>query len=382
VGRGLVGGRSFTQLLSDNLRLLARKVIERAGRTGEHYVTSSRREYFKMLGSAAGGGVLTLGTLVGKFLVKWSHFAPFLDGLFSSFVYAGSFVVMQLIGFTLATKQPSMTAAALAGSIGDGEGPDRLRGLVALIARISRSQFAAAVGNVVTVIAVMLGFDQLWQLARGAPFLDGGTAASVIGSFHPLHSGSIPFAIFTGVLLWISSIAAGWFENWVVYRRIPDAVEHHRLGKRFGPRRMARLARGIEHQAAGVGGSVVLGVLLGMTRPLATFAGLPLDVRHVTLSSGALALAVSSVGVEGAGWSASAWAWVGIALIGLCNFGVSFLLALLVALRARDVPPGQRRFLARAVLGRFARRPLEFFWPPREPPAGKGDQAVGSSAAS
>ena len=33
VGRGLAGGRSFTQLLSDNLRLLARKVIERAGST-------------------------------------------------------------------------------------------------------------------------------------------------------------------------------------------------------------------------------------------------------------------------------------------------------------------------------------------------------------
>jgi len=42
VGRGLAGGRSFTQVLSDSLRLLARKVIERAGRTGEHYVTSSR----------------------------------------------------------------------------------------------------------------------------------------------------------------------------------------------------------------------------------------------------------------------------------------------------------------------------------------------------
>jgi site-specific recombinase len=99
VGRGLVGGRSFSQLMADNLRLLARKVIERAGRTGEHYVTSSKREYWKMMQSAAGGGVLTLGTACLKFFVKWGEFSPFLDGLLSSVVYAGSFIVMQLLGF-------------------------------------------------------------------------------------------------------------------------------------------------------------------------------------------------------------------------------------------------------------------------------------------
>ena len=36
-------------------------------------------------------------------------------------------------------------------------------------------------------------------------------------------------------------------------------------------------------------------------------------------------------------------------------------------LRAREVPRDEQRTLARAVLGRFVRRPVEFFWPPREP---------------
>ena len=368
LGRGLVGDRSFSQLLSDSLRLMARKIIERAGRTGEHYVTSSRREYWKMMATAAGGGVVTAATATCKFLIKWSHFPLLVDGVMASLLYASSFLVIQLLGFTLATKQPSMTAAALAGTIRDEDGPDRLTGLVALIARISRSQFAAAVGNVVTVIAVVVGFDQLWRLAWGAPFLDEATAIHVIDSLHPLRSGSVPFAIFTGVLLWMSSIAAGWFENWIVYRRIPEAIEHHRLGARVGRPRMARLARRVEREAAGVGGSVALGVFLGMTRPLATFIGIPLDVRHVTLSAGSLALAVSSVGVDGAGGNAVIWAGVGVAVIGACNFGVSFVLALLVALRARDVPGGERLTLLRAVIGRFWRRPFEFFWPPRERP--------------
>jgi site-specific recombinase len=371
VGLGLVGGHSFRQLVSDSLRLLARKVIERAGRTGEHYVTSSRREYWRMLGSAAGGGVLTCGTAIAKFLVKWGHFALFLDGLLSSFVYAGSFVIMQLVGFTLATKQPSMTAAALAGTIRDRAGPGRLDELVPLIARIARSQFAAAVGNVSAVIVTALGFDYLWQHLTGAAFLDAPTSHTVVQSFDPLGSGTIFFAALTGVLLWISSLAAGWFENWVVYRRLPEAIEHHRYGKRVGPKRMAGIARFLEREAAGFGGSIALGFLLGLLPAFAKFFGLPLDVRHITLSTGSLTLAISSVGIDGVGLHAFISAIVGIVLIGLLNFGVSFALALVVALRARDVAGGERKTLPGAVLRRFIRRPFEFFYPPRDagPPA-------------
>lgn len=366
VGRGLVGSRSFLQLMSDNLRLLARKVIERAGKTGEHYVTSSRREYFKMLASAAGGGVLTLGTAVAKYTVKWQHFAPFIDGLMSSVVYAGSFLVMQLLGLTLATKQPSMTAAALAGTIRDRAGPGMLDELLPLIARIARSQFAAAVGNVSAVIVTALVFDLLYERAIGHPFLDEATSRGVVESFDPLGSGTIFFAAFTGVLLWVSSLVAGWFENWVVYRRIPEAIEHHRWGETLGRERMKRWAHFLEHQAAGFGGSIALGFLLGLVPVFAKFFGLPLDVRHVTLSSGSLTLALHSVGIESIGTGATVWAMVGIAFIGLLNFGVSFALALLVALRARDVPTGERRHLPLAVLKRFFKRPFEFFYPPRE----------------
>ena len=372
VGRGLVGGRSFTQVLGDSLRLLARKVIERAGRTGEHYVTSSRREYWRMLGSAAGGGVLTCGTAVGKFVVKWGHFAPFLDGLLSSIDYAGSFVIMQLVGFTLATKQPSMTAAALAGTIRDRAGPGQLDELVPLIARIARSQFAAAVGNVSAVIVTALAFDLAWRRSTGAPFLDPATSQTVVASFDPLGSGTLPFAALTGVLLWVSSLAAGWFENWIVYRRLPEAIEHHRLGKRLGRARMAWIARFLEREAAGFGGSIALGFLLGMIPAFAKFFGLPIDVRHITLSTGSLTLALSSIGVASVGWGAVLSAVLGIAAIGLLNFGVSFALALVIALRARDVPPGESRTLPGAVARRFVHRPLEFFYPPRDagiPPA-------------
>lgn len=368
VGRGLVGGRSFTQLMADNMRLLARKVIERAGRTGEHYVTSSRSEYFKMMTSAMGGGVLTLGTAVLKFLVKWGEFSPFLDGLLSSVVYAGSFVIMQLLGFTLATKQPSMTAAALAGTIRNRSGPGRLDELVPLIARIARSQFAAAIGNVSAVIVAALVFDFLYSAATGHSFLDEATAIKTVESFdpNPFQSGTIFYGFLTGVILWTSSLFAGWFENWVVYRRLPEAIRHHRWGKRVGQARMDRWAAFIERQAAGFGGSVSLGVMLAFVPIMGKFFGLPLDVRHITLSTGSLTLSTSSAGVETLGTGPFIWACAGIAVIGLLNFGVSFTLALIVALRARDVPSSEQTSLPGAVFRRFLRRPWDFFYPPKD----------------
>jgi site-specific recombinase len=221
------------------------------------------------------------------------------------------------------------------------------------------------------VIVTALGFDVLWQQLTGAAFLDAATSSTVVASFDPLGSGTIFFAALTGVLLWISSLCAGWFENWVVYRRLPEAIEHHRYGKRFGPKRLARLARFLEREAAGFGGSIALGFLLGMVPVFAKFFGLPLDVRHITLSTGSLTLAISSIGIHSVGSGAFISAVVGIAIIGLLNFGVSFALALVVALRARDVARGERRTLPGAVLRRFVRRPFEFFYPPRDagPPA-------------
>jgi len=359
---GRIADDSLRQLGAQNFGLLARKVIERVGHTGEHYVTVTRKEYWKMLASAAGGGALTTVTVIFKFLTKWQHFAPFVDGFLSAGNYAASFLAMQFLGFTLATKQPSMTAASLAATIREAKGEHQLDELVGLIARISRSQFAAACGNVLAVIPVALLIDQLWVLSAGHHFFDDETAAKTIASFHPLHTGTIFFAALTGVLLWVSSLGAGWLENWVTYRRLPDALRHHRLGaKVFGRGRMDKIANFVVNHTAGIGGNVTLGFLLGMTPIVGMFFGLPLDVRHITLSTGSLAFSGSALGFG----AVTAGACIGIAVIGIMNFGVSFALALTIALRAREVTGRERLGLAASVLRRFLRQPLQFFFPPK-----------------
>jgi site-specific recombinase len=351
--------RSVREMLRTNTTLLARKVIEHAGQTGEHYITATPRQWLRMLGSAAGGGFLTGFTIILKYLILWGSFPLFVEGTLASINYAGSFLAMQLFGFTLATKQPSMIAAALAGSLrGSGDNPE-LDGLVTQIARICRSQLAAALGNVGMVIPTSIAFHLLLMHFKGHSFLDEHAAEHTIESLHPIHSGTIFFAALTGVLLWLSSLGAGWLENWSTYRRLPEAVAQHRLGRIVGRGPMLWLGRVMARNMAGLGGNVSIGFLLGMTPVFGRFFGIPLEVRHITLSTGSLTQAIAKLGFFHPGVGAACG---GLAIILALNFGVSFTCALAVALRARGVNHAGRR-LVRAILSRFRRDPLPFLLP-------------------
>ncbi|WP_224361447.1 site-specific recombinase [Hyalangium versicolor] len=359
--------RSVRELTRSNFRLLARKIIERTGNSGEHSITSTRAEFHAMLHSAAGGGFLTAFTAALEFLLAKLALAPFFAGLFAALNYASSFVLMQLLGFTLATKQPSMMAATLARAI--DEGPrERLERLGELIPRITRSQLAATVGNLSCVLPTAVGLALAWQLITGHALLTPEKARGVVESLHPWRSATLLWATFTGVLLWASSLAAGWLENFLTYRRIPEALAHHPgLRRLVGEARAQRLADAVLRHSAGFGGSVMLGVLLAIAPGVGGFFGVPLDVRHVTLSFGSLAFAGCALGPEAVTHPDFLAALLGVLASGALNFGVSFALALFVALRARDVSLSHGLRLGLALAVRFLRQPRSFLLPPPEP---------------
>jgi site-specific recombinase len=359
VAAARIRDRSVREMLRTNTTLLARKVIEHAGQTGEHYITATPGQWLRMLGSAAGGGFLTGFTIIFKYMILWGSFPLFVEGALASLNYAGSFLLMQLLNFTLATKQPSMIAAALAGSLrGSGEHAE-LDGLVTQIARICRSQLVAALGNVGMVIPTSIALHFLLMHFKGHTFLDEHAAEHTIESLHPTHSGTIIFAALTGVLLWLSSLGAGWLENWSTYRRLPEAVAQHRLGRIVGRGTMRWLGRAMARNMAGFGGNVSIGFLLGMTPVFGRFFGIPLEVRHITLSTGSLTQAIATLGFSHPGVGAACG---GLAIILALNFGVSFTCALAVALRARGINHAGRR-LVRAIFSRFRRDPMPFFLP-------------------
>lgn len=371
--------KSVGALVSASSRQLARKIVERSGSTGDHYITSSRREWFGMLGSAAGGGVLTSGTTVFKYLVGWLGLPLFVEGAANSVNYAVSFLLMQMVGFTLATKQPSMTAAALARALEQDRTAHGHDTVVSLIARMVRSQLAAVIGNLGFVIPAALALDVLHEQVFGKTFLDAYAGQYVVHSLNPAQSGTIFYAALTGVLLWASSVCAGWLDNWVTYRRLPDALARNkRLNALLGRRISGWAGRTVGRAASGFASCVSLGVFLGMVPLASKVFGLPFDVRHVTLSTGGLTLAVRGLGLDGFLGAGGLWAIAGIGVIGLLNFGVSFACALFVAVRARDIDWREDRRLIGAVIRGFVRSPGRFLFPPRNEAASSAHGAPAS----
>jgi site-specific recombinase len=367
--RGRVHDRSLMGLAQNSFRLLAKKIVEWAGKTGEHYVTDNREEYRQMWYAALGGGLLTVGTAAIKMMVTHRGLPPFVEGFLAGLNYAVSFVLMHIFHLALATKQPSMTGAALAGILHRCHDNSRVDELVSYVQRIVRSQLAAAFGNIIAVGAGAVVFSLIWKSAFGAPFLGVETADYAVKSMNPIHSGTVFFAILTGVILWLSSLAGGWIENWAVYHQLPRAIAEHRYASRFKPETLQKFSASFAANIAPWGSSIVLGFMLGMTPTIGHFFGLPLDVRHVTLSTGTLALGITSRGLEVLGKGALIWAALGIAVTFVMNLGVSFYLALRLAIRAQDISASENHEILRTLWKRFWAAPREFFWPPARDPS-------------
>jgi site-specific recombinase len=166
------------------------------------------------------------------------------------------------------------------------------------------------------------------------------------------------------MILWLSSLAGGWIENWAIYHQLPDAIAEHRLGAKLQPETLARISNSFSRNIAGWSASIALGFMLGMTPVIGRFFGLPLDVRHVTLSMGTLSLGFGSLGYAAVGGWALLMAGVGIAMIFVLNLGVSFYLALRLALRAQDISPADHLAIRRTFMRHLRESPREFFLPP------------------
>jgi site-specific recombinase len=355
--------RSVRELWRQNLHLLTRRIVERNAEAGEHYVARTAREYGEMLRSAAGGGAILGATTAVKLLLARLALAEFFQGAFFGLNYAVSFVLIQLCGFSVATKQPATTAPALARRMSELHTAPQREALVDEVVFLIRSQIASVFGNLALVIPATWIIDVFWRTTTGNHLVNPHKAELILGSVAP-WSGCWTFAIFTGILLWLSSLFAAWLDNWFVLHELGPALAQHReLNRWFGPTRARRLAVWLEYNIAGLGGNISLGLMLGIAPAIAMFFGVPLDVRHVTLSTGQVTAAFAQLGGDRLWTLATVWIVIGILGIGLLNIGVSFSMALFVAIRARNLRGPERHEFFRALVGRLVKSPLSFVLP-------------------
>ncbi|MBB6576661.1 site-specific recombinase [Comamonas odontotermitis] len=358
--------QSVRALISSNSSLLASKVAERSAETGEHYITRDSREYAHMVRKAAGGGFVMAFTTLIKFALHAVALSAFWGGFIAGINYAISFVLIQLLHFTVATKQPAMTAPAMAAKLKESGNTDA--GIASFVDEVSylvRSQVAAVLGNVLVVFPTVLVLALAWAYAHGTPFIDKIYAMQTLHSISLLGP-SVLYAAFTGVLLFSSSIIAGWTENWFVLHHMDSAIRYNpRITGLLGKARAARWARFMRRNISGFASNISLGFMLGLIPVTAQFFGLPIDIRHVTLASGQAAAAAASMGLQALHYPGFWLAIAALPFMGGFNILVSFYLAFRLALRAQNVSNVERSHIYKALTKRFFSRPMSFLLPLR-----------------
>jgi site-specific recombinase len=358
-------------LMRDNIDLLARNVTENASRTGEHYIAEHRTELRSMLASSAGAGFIIAAMALVKLLISYQHRAPLIEALLYSVNYAFGFMLVHVLHFTIATKQPAMTAARIAAALHDSAQHGSARrqvdvdSMAALINKVFRTQIVSVAGNLLTVIPAAYAIALGWYYLFGTHLVNPVKAEHLIADSHPWHSLALLHAAIAGVWLFVSGLVSGYYDNKALYTRMGQRVQQLRwLRRLLGEARRARFARYVENNLGGLMGNLVFGILMGTTATVGFLLGLPLDIRHVTFSSANFA--IGFVGLDQhLDLATIAITFLGIALIGMVNLLVSFGLALWVALRARKVRFRHGFRLLRALGSRLRAAPLDFFIGPR-----------------
>lgn len=359
--------RSVRALLATNSELLALQVTENASRTGEHYVSSDKNGFIAMFKSAAGAGAIIAVMATLKTLMARVSMAPLMQAISQSLNYSLGFMLIHVLHFTVATKQPAMTAAALASTVQQSKGSKmaQLAELAALIVNIIRTQFIAILGNISIAIPVAALIALLWENALFEPLMSHAKAAKTLHDLNPFTSLAVPHAAIAGVCLFLSGLLAGYFDNMAVYRKVGPRIRAHlRLAKIMGQERLNHFAAYIERNLGALAGNFIFGVMLGSMGTIGFILGLPLDIRHIAFASANFIQGLMNI--NGPDIGLIIVSFLGVLLIGLTNLFVSFSLTIIVALRARRVRFEQWQPLAKLVMTHFLTRPSDFFWPPKK----------------
>lgn len=362
---------NIRRLMLDSTQAIAYEVTQHTAKTGEHYITHSKKEYIHMLFTAMGGGLVVGFLCLFKVLLGKFHVSDFGHAFLYSLNYAFGFILIYLLGFTLATKQPAMTAAAIvksieAGMSGTVDEADRHRSFAMLFAQLFRSQFIAFVGNVFVAFPVALILIWSLQGLAGFSIVDAHKSEVLLKDLNPLASMAILHASIAGVFLFLSGIISGSISNKIKHQKVYNRIKEHPVLKlSLGKETTKGFATWIEAKWAGVASNFWFGVFMGSTASIGIFIGLNLDIRHITFAAGNLAIGMFGENFQ-TGWYPVLMGIIGIGLIGFFNFIVSFSLSLWLALRSRDIPLSEVKYLFHSVWLYFKYKPLSFFFPVKD----------------
>jgi site-specific recombinase len=357
---------SIREFLSQTTSYLAYQIAEHKGKKGSKYITSSPLEYFQMIWSAMWGGLIICFVAIFKNLLGLLHLAPFWSGFVYSINYSLGFVAIEETKSTLATKQPAFTASAVASSLDarKSDEPPNLYNLAVTVSKVSRSQIASFIGNLIIVFPVTYLLAWLYDWLFGHPLVQGEKAIHLLQDQHPWQSLSLLYACNTGFFLFFSGIIAGYVQNKINYGRIGKRLtEHPVLRLSLSQSRLQRIADYVNENGGSLAGNISLGIFLGSAGIVGKIFGIPFDIRHITISAANTSLGAYGIGWEHINYRYLANVVVGVLGIGFLNFLVSFSLAFFVAVRSRGIRLKDYPGFLRILWKYFRSHPLDFIRP-------------------
>lgn len=359
--------QGFNSFVKKNLKVLSLRISEHASNTGEHYIASNFRDYSTFLGAAAGAGLIVSVLVFFKVWIHEARLPVFWEAIAFSINYVIGFVLINSFHFTLATKQPAMTASTIAKSFGSEGHKANIPELGLTIAKVFHTQTISFIGNLIIVFP--LPFLFAWLLHWGFDYKLFGTEQSfgVMNSQHPWKSGALWFAAITGIYLFASGLIAGYTDNRMIYSRIAERIrEMKRLRKALGMKRVLKISEYLNRNAGSLAGNISLGFFLGTATFIGAITGLPFDIRHITFAAGTFSAALyCSNGLFSI--LDIIVIIVGILAIGFINFSVSFGLAFYTACKSRDVGRQDLKELWAFLKIYLKKYPLDFLRAPLKP---------------
>lgn len=355
---------SISWLWKRSVKMLSRSITQNTSDHGEHYITRNRKEYFGMFYSAAGGGVLIALMSLHKIYLAGMIDNRFWLGLAEGLNYGLGFALIFVLHFTVATKQPAMTASRFAAVVErNDKGKAVEMKLAQLLVDVLRSQSVAVFGNVAVAVAVASLIAWLFEWRTGMALLDSTGVAYQLQAIDPLKP-TLWYAAIAGVWLFCSGIISGFFDNRCDYLNMRMRLRHHPLLKILMPARLrAWFADYVHNNYGSLMGNICFGMLLGMTGVVGHLTGLPLDIRHVAFSSANVGYTAVSGGLP---WYTVLQCLLFVLMIGSVNLLVSFGITLWVALRSRETAIDSWWAIFKCFCRIVRQRPLSLIWPTDE----------------
>jgi site-specific recombinase len=349
--------KSIRRHLSDQVNLIFRKIVERNGSSGDHYIARNKAEIRVLIYSAMKGGIIVAVMTLVKVYAHLLELPPLVLAFCTWIIYSTGFISMQLTGGTLATKLPSYTASHLAHKLKDIKTRDGSWEFSSELFHALKSQALALLGNVLGLTPIALLMSFCTYSVFHATIIPADEAQSLISDLHPYLSFALPLAALTGVELWLSSLAGGWFENWLVFHDVPLAIEQNRKLQRFvGFERSKYFSKKVIAHSSAFASNIALGFLFGFIPFIGQSVGIPLEGKHVSISTAGALLAVLSLDPGKLTVYLISMTIVGLACIGILNFFVSFYLALWVAARSCNIKSVWLKFVVTESIGSIFKR--------------------------